>query len=1677
MLIFSIQSISAANIAVHPGESIQNAVNGANDGDNITVYDNNNPYTYKESITLNKKITIKASGNVTIEAKNSSSAVFTVNSAASGSTIQNFIMTKTDYCIMINNANSCTIANNIISRTSLVGIQFYGNVYNSKVTGNTITGVDPSVGNGVSFEYGTVSNNTITGNTISNFLNGIIFNDNSANNTVSNNRVSCNSYSGVGIYTTDNARGMIITGNTVTGAEDGIAVQQIGTSTATNFVMTGNILTGNKNGFWVCLGNSTISNNTASGNLVSGLDITGSYNRILNNNASKNGNCGITLGSYGNADYNTVSGNILGYNQAGLNTASHYSTITGNNLSNNNNYGVIITADHVKLAQNTLENNTDGGILLIGVYNTVDSNNIYKNSVGIVLQSSGTADYNMVSNNVLNYNNNGINSGSPYSTFINNTINNCLENGLVNTADHVNITKNRVENSNGTGILSIGTYNLIKENTLTNNSLGICLQKSTTGDYNSVTGNNASNNGNGINNGSPCTELVNNTVNNNTENGMVNTASNVNIQGNSVLNNGGTGILSVGSYINIYNNLLKGNNLGIYLISFGNNDYNVLTNNTVIYNINGINSGSNGTNFYNNTLNYNNETGLTITGSNCYVVGNSMCFNKDAGLTITGTNNVVIMNRLEQNLYGASFSNYNAAVFGFNSVVGNTYQLYSPDTSGKLNAIDNWWGSNSSPANIYGLFTVSPWIVLKVVSSSNKINLNGVSNITADLTWNSAGEHTVLLYPGVFVPDGILINFSCDSLGCLSSLVLNLVNGTATTCFTGKTNGTSTIGATINNQNVSTTVIVVGGTVLAVNSTNGHKGDVVNLVATLKDGNNLALNGKTIKFWVNGNLVGTATTNGTGVASIPYTITQDPGSFTVTAQFLGDDVYTGCNGTGSLLVVSNLKNTTITLKPVSGYVGDTVNYTATLHDVDGNTISGKTVEFYVNGTSIGSSVTDSNGVANLVYKLSQSHGIYTIMAMFLQDGSYLSCNSTNSLQVNLIPTKLVVNSATAVPGLAVNLGATLTDIHNNSPLTGKVVKFFLNGVAIGTGTTNSNGLVSLVYVVLQTTGNYIISATFDGDTSYAASNNTNNLQVNLTLTNITIKPVTGYKGDKINLTATLKDKNGTPLSGKTINFYVNGTLLGTGTTNTDGTANYLCTLNSASGIYTIMAVFYQDEIYMGSNGTNSLQINLIPTNIVVNRVTGYRGCSVDLSAALKDQNNSPLVGKTVYFSINGFEVGSALTNEKGIAVLPIALIEPDGSYLSLSEDDDSYVVLAKFFENESYLASENYNNLLVKLIPSSISFNSVTKHNGTNLNLVASLKDYNNQPISGKTLEFYIGNTEVGTANTDVNGVATLVYTVSQLSRTYSFMVKFLGDDDYNETTATGYLTIVPSKTVLSVLPTNSYRTVSTNLKVKLLDEAGNGLSDKLISFFVNNCLIGTALTNSEGIATLIYTLNSCGSYNLSAEFSDNIDYNSSSDKKSWIVQTIPTKLILKSLKSYKGDKVKLQATLMNTVNNVPLSGRTVYFYVNGNLVGSGITNSSGVASYLYLVKYCSGTYSLKAEYKKDNLYGGSTNNTYLNIQKIPTKTVTNSASAKINSRIKLMATLTNLHNNTKLTNATVKFYVDGKCVGSGVSNKYGVAAIYYTVKIKRGTHNITAKYFSNNTYNGSSSYNKLKVI
>ena len=374
LCLISLQSINAADIKVHPGDSIQSAINKASSGDTVIVYDNNQKsYTYKESLKINKKIHLKASGSVTIQARTTGSSVISVSQSGSGSIIQDFKLTKSSYCVVINNAKYCKVLGNSISSASLVGIQFYGNVDHTRVICNSITGSSSTRGNGISFESGSSTYNVIEKNTINNFLNGILFNQKSEYNIVKSNKVLGYAMRGAGIYATDNSRMNQILANTVTGYEDGIAIQKIGSGMAKDYTINGNTVKANKNGFWMRLVSSEITYNTATLNKASGLDITGSYNYIANNVATKNGICGICLGRYSSADHNTVTKNTLTYNIAGINSASHYTTISNNYVSNNKNNGIISTANHTTITGNTILNNASR-IIVTGTSNTVTNN-------------------------------------------------------------------------------------------------------------------------------------------------------------------------------------------------------------------------------------------------------------------------------------------------------------------------------------------------------------------------------------------------------------------------------------------------------------------------------------------------------------------------------------------------------------------------------------------------------------------------------------------------------------------------------------------------------------------------------------------------------------------------------------------------------------------------------------------------------------------------------------------------------------------------------------------------------------------------------------------------------------------------------------------------------------------------------------------------------------------------------------------------------------------------------------------------------------------------------------------------------------------------------------------------------------------------------------------------------
>ncbi len=270
-----------------------------------------NTGVYKESLNIAKQINLIANGTVNING---------VSISGNAVKVQGFTITD-NYGITLSNTNGVSILNNIIHFT-LNGISDVGTNLNLIVSGNTIIGSNPTYGNGMAFE-GMTNNAQILNNKISNTLHGILFDVASTNNIINGNTVQGNGLisssdsideQGAGIYTVDGSTNFQILNNVVTGERDGIAVQQIGSGTASGFTISGNICTNNLNAIWLTLSNSVITKNTLSNN-NEGVDIVGNNNMISLNIITNNRIVGIAITTKKSTDTNTVSGNTLSGNQ------------------------------------------------------------------------------------------------------------------------------------------------------------------------------------------------------------------------------------------------------------------------------------------------------------------------------------------------------------------------------------------------------------------------------------------------------------------------------------------------------------------------------------------------------------------------------------------------------------------------------------------------------------------------------------------------------------------------------------------------------------------------------------------------------------------------------------------------------------------------------------------------------------------------------------------------------------------------------------------------------------------------------------------------------------------------------------------------------------------------------------------------------------------------------------------------------------------------------------------------------------------------------------------------------------------------------------------------------------------------------------------------------------------
>lgn len=578
--------------------------------------------------------------------------------------------------------------------------------------------------------------------------------------------------------------------------------------------------------------------------------------------------------------------------------------------------------------------------------------------------------------------------------------------------------------------------------------------------------------------------------------------------------------------------------------------------------------------------------------------------------------------------------------------------------------------------------------------------------------------------------------------------------------------------------------------------------------------------------------------------------------------------------------------TTLTVNSATANVEEPATLSSILRGGDGTPVPDQNVDYYVDSLAIGSAVTDEFGISSIQYTPSEV-GTFDVTAEYTGNqpgGKYASSSGTAVLVVDKRNTTL---NLSVKPSIKVNevvdLAATL--MKDGTPMGGETVRFQVNSTEVGSQVTDVSGLASMQYN-FSSPGKYIIEAEYSGTTEYAPSSASTTRTVGGTRTSLvlTVTPIITKVHQDVMLSATLKDESDFPLAGRTIEYYVNEDFVGSSSTNDNGLSSMTYTPLEASipEGWTIEARFGGDSTYSSTVDTASLVVNglltvleldMEPTTVTIEQ-------TVTMTATLIDENTNAIAGSEIYYYVKiddkWTKIGNATTDQNGSA-----------SLIYETTTTGNLVVKAEYVGSSTYIASSSEPKMMnVNKLATTLDLNmpTITKIEQT-IMISAILTDENGKSIPATTIAYSkltdSIEEQIGSAKTNNEGIASMPYTSPNSTGKFQIKATYAEDTKYLGSTASKELIVNPFTTniTLSVAETTNVGATVT-LLATLQHENGEALENLTIEYYISSgglaTKIGTALTNSSGIATADFTPSESGKFFIKAVFNGHPKYSQS---------------------------------------------------------------------------------------------------------------------------------------------------------------------------------------------------------
>ena len=511
-----------------------------------------------------------------------------------------------------------------------------------------------------------------------------------------------------------------------------------------------------------------------------------------------------------------------------------------------------------------------------------------------------------------------------------------------------------------------------------------------------------------------------------------------------------------------------------------------------------------------------------------------------------------------------------------------------------------------------------------------------------------------------------------------------------------------------------------------LNSTNQTYFDSENLILyykngtqwiiTLYDSNGNPLANQNVSFIINGGIYYRVTDE---FGNAYLNINLNPGNYSITSIFNGNEFYAGTNITNNITVLP-----TISGSDVVKYYKNGTQYYAVALDGNGNPLVGVNVTFNINGVMY-TRVTNEDGIAKLSINLDPGNYIITVIH---PNGQMISNN------IVIIPANIVITSNTTIlVGNDKKYTVTLKTV-GGSPVSSAEVYFYINNnryVVV----TNELGEATLDLSSLPL-GEYTIEIVFAGDYRFNSANASDNLLLINSTTILDGEDIVIEYQDGSTFDVYLTDLEGNPLVGETIIFQINGVTYKV-VTDENGKASFDCR-NLTPGIYNITYSYSTKGQPDYNNLSSTITVTKQTVDISGDDIVLLPGDGSYFEVLVTSKDGTPLSNVAVDIIINGVTY-SRYTDENGIARLQINL--------GIGYYDVYYAVT-----DDLYSANNGSNKILVN--GSIMTSNETSVNFGSDSYFTVKITDAYGRPIVGATIRFVISTGETLYAVTDSNGIA-----------------------------------------------------------------------------------------------------------------------------------------------------------------------------------------------------------------------------------------------------------------------------------------------------------------------------------